>query len=70
MAGEKLDAMDVKILSILQKNGRAKKVELASAVGLSLSSCWDRLQRLENAGLVRGYHAEIDIARLEVLLML
>ncbi|MCB1447195.1 MAG: Lrp/AsnC family transcriptional regulator [Rhizobiaceae bacterium] len=64
MAGEKLDAMDVKILSILQKNGRAKKVELASAVGLSLSSCWDRLQRLENAGLVRGYHAEIDIARL------
>lgn len=64
MAGEKLDAMDVKILSLLQKNGRTKKVELASAVGLSLSSCWDRLQRLENAGLVRGYYAEIDLARL------
>jgi Lrp/AsnC family transcriptional regulator of ectoine degradation len=64
VASDKLDAMDIKILSILQKNGRAKKVELASAVGLSVSSCWDRLQRLENTGLVRGYHAEIDIGRL------
>lgn len=64
MQGQKLDAIDVRILSLLQKNGRTKKVELASAVGLSLSSCWDRLQKLEQAGFVRGYHAEIDLARL------
>lgn len=64
MQGQKLDAIDVRILSLLQKNGRTKKVELASAVGLSLSSCWDRLQKLEHAGFVRGYHAEIDLARL------
>ena len=64
MQGQKLDAIDIRILSLLQKNGRTKKVELASAVGLSLSSCWDRLQKLEQAGFVRGYHAEIDLARL------
>ncbi|TPW32260.1 Lrp/AsnC family transcriptional regulator [Martelella alba] len=64
MIGEKLDAVDVRILSLLQKNGRAKKVELAEAVGLSLSSCWDRLQKLEQAGLVKGYHAEIDLSRI------
>lgn len=64
MAGDKLDAVDVRILSLLQKNGRTKKVELAAAIGLSLSSCWDRLQKLEQAGYVRGYYAEIDLARL------
>lgn len=64
MQGQKLDAIDVRILAVLQKHGRAKKVELASAVGLSLSSCWDRLQKLEQQGLVRGYHAEIDLSRL------
>ena len=64
MLGPKLDATDVRILSLLQKNGRTKKVELASAIGLSLSSCWDRLQKLERSGFVRGYYAEIDLARL------
>jgi Lrp/AsnC family transcriptional regulator of ectoine degradation len=64
MQGQRLDAVDVRILSLLQKNGRTKKVELASAVGLSLSSCWDRLQKLEQAGFVRGYYAEIDLGRL------
>lgn len=63
-AGQKLDPVDVQILSLLQKNGRTKKVELAAAVGLSLSSCWDRLQKLEQAGFVRGYYAEIDLTRM------
>ncbi|MDR6950982.1 Lrp/AsnC family transcriptional regulator of ectoine degradation [Ancylobacter sp. 3268] len=64
MAGDKLDAVDVRILALLQKNGRIKKVELASAIGLSLSSCWDRLQKMEQAGYVRGYRGEIDLGRL------
>jgi Lrp/AsnC family transcriptional regulator, regulator of ectoine-degradation genes len=63
MIGEKLDAIDVRILSLLQKNGRAKKVELAEDVGLSLSSCWDRLKKLESAKLVKAYRAEIDLPR-------
>lgn len=64
MPNDKLDAFDVRILALLQKNGRIKKVELASQVGLSLSSCWDRLRNLEDAGYIREYRAEIDLARL------
>ncbi|MCX5515808.1 AsnC family transcriptional regulator [Kaistia algarum] len=64
MSEEKLDAVDVRILTLLQSNGRIKKVDLAAAIGLSLSSCWDRLQKLEKAGYVRGYNTEIDLARL------
>ena len=64
MANDKLDAFDIRILALLQKNGRIKKVDLASAVGLSLSSCWDRLRNLEDAGYIREYRAEIDLARL------
>jgi Lrp/AsnC family transcriptional regulator of ectoine degradation len=64
MANDKLDAFDIRILALLQKNGRIKKVDLASAVGLSLSSCWDRLRNLEEAGYIREYRAEIDLARL------
>lgn len=64
MPNDKLDAFDVRILALLQKNGRIKKVELAARVGLSLSSCWDRLRNLEEAGYIREYRAEIDLARL------
>ena len=64
MPGDKLDAFDVRILALLQRNGRIKKVDLASQVGLSLSSCWDRLRNLEEAGYIREYRAEIDLARL------
>lgn len=64
MAADRLDPVDVRILALLQKNGRIKKVDLASAIGLSLSSCWDRLQKMEQAGYVRGYRGEIDLARL------
>jgi Lrp/AsnC family transcriptional regulator, regulator of ectoine-degradation genes len=64
MANDKLDAYDIRILALLQKNGRIKKVDLAAAVGLSLSSCWDRLHNLEDAGYIREYRAEINLARL------
>ena len=39
-------------------------MNLASQVGLSLSSCWERLRNLEEAGYIREYRAEIDLARL------
>jgi len=64
MANDKLDAYDIRILALLQKNGRIKKVDLAAQVGLSLSSCWDRLRNLEEAGYIREYRAEINLARL------
>ena len=60
----KLDAFDIKILAALQRNGRMTKLKLAEEINLSPSPCWERLRRLEEAGIIRGYHAEIDIDQL------
>lgn len=60
----KLDARDLKILSILQEEGRISKSELAKRVNLSNTPCWERLQRLEAAGIVRGYGARIALEAL------
>ncbi len=60
----RLDAIDLKILAALQAKGRITKVALAEAVNLSPTPCWERLKRLEKAGVVKGYHAEIDLDRL------
>ncbi|WP_460572735.1 Lrp/AsnC family transcriptional regulator [Humibacter soli] len=54
-----MDALDRKILSDLQENGRTSVTELASNVGLSLSAAHRRLRDLENAGAITGYRADI-----------
>lgn len=59
-----LDDRDIKILAILSAEGRIAKAELARRVNLSAAPCWERLNRLEAAGLIRGYRAEIALARL------
>lgn len=63
----KLDRLDIKILSVLQRNGRITKVRLAEEIGLSPSPCMERLRRLERSGYIRGYHAEIDLAKLSAV---
>jgi Lrp/AsnC family transcriptional regulator of ectoine degradation len=60
----RLDATDVKILATLQSEGRITKAALADAVNLSPTPCWERLKRLEKAGLIRGYRADIDLEKL------
>ncbi|SLN62308.1 Lrp/AsnC family transcriptional regulator [Oceanibacterium hippocampi] len=55
----KLDAIDLRILSEIQKNGRVAKVALAERVGISATPCWTRLKRLEDSGLIAGYHARL-----------
>lgn len=55
----KLDAIDIHILATVQEYGRMSKTALAEKVNLSATPCWTRLNRLENAGIIRGYHAEI-----------
>lgn len=60
----KFDEFDVKILVALQTDGRMTKLHLADRIGLSASPCWERLRRLEEAGFIRGYHAEVAIERL------
>lgn len=55
-----LDARDVQILDVLQKDGRLTNAELAERIGMSTSPCWRRLQRLEQSGVIQGYRAEVD----------
>jgi DNA-binding Lrp family transcriptional regulator len=59
----KLDRIDVRILSELQKNGRITNVELAELVHLSPSPCLARLKRLQAEGYISGYTALIDLAK-------
>lgn len=56
----KLDNTDLKILSLLQAKGRITNVELASRVGISAPPCLRRVRALERAGLIQGYHADLD----------
>ncbi|MFC7066691.1 Lrp/AsnC family transcriptional regulator [Brucella rhizosphaerae] len=55
----KLDAVDLRILEAVQQNARITKLALAEQVGLSPTPCWLRLRKLEEAGVVTGYHARI-----------
>ena len=57
---ETLDKFDLAILSELQANARLTNAELALRVGLSAAPCWRRVRALEEAGFIKGYHAEID----------
>ena len=55
-----LDAIDIRILKELQADGRMTNVELAARAGISAPPCLRRVRRLEEAGVIRGYHADID----------
>lgn len=56
----KLDRYDMKILAILAQDGRITKSRLAEAINLSVSPCWERVRRLEKAGVIEGYSARIN----------
>jgi DNA-binding Lrp family transcriptional regulator len=56
--------VDRRILAELQAEGRMTNVELARRVGLSAPPCLRRVRRLEEAGVIRGYHADLDPAAL------
>lgn len=55
-----LDAIDITILSELQKDARIANVTLADRAGLSPSACSRRLDSLEKSGIIRGYHARLS----------
>jgi len=59
-----LDLIDRNILAALQDEGRITNVELASRVGLTAPPCLRRVRTLEEAGVIRGYHAQLDPAAL------
>jgi DNA-binding Lrp family transcriptional regulator len=56
----KLDRIDRKILHDLQETGRMTNVELAQRAGISAPPCLRRVRALEEAGVIKGYHADID----------
>jgi DNA-binding Lrp family transcriptional regulator len=55
-----LDAIDRRILAELQEDGRMTNVELARRAGISAPPCLRRVRRLEEAGVIRGFHADTD----------
>lgn len=60
----RLDRFDLKILAALQVDGRLPNSRLAQKIGLSPSPTWARVRRLEEAGVLRGYHADLAAERL------
>ena len=66
---KKLDAIDLKILEELQRDGRLSNVALARSIGLSPTPCTERVRALEAAGIIAGYSARLDAQRLDLGLL-
>lgn len=60
-----LDAMDIKILQILQKDCTMAVAEIGKTIGLSTTPCWRRIQKLEELGVIRRRVALLDPAMVE-----
>jgi len=60
MKNIKLDATDRKILELLQKNSNITNAQLAKEIGLSPAPTLERVNKLENTGVIKSYHAVID----------
>ncbi|WP_157271018.1 Lrp/AsnC family transcriptional regulator [Azohydromonas aeria] len=63
-----LDRHDVLLLQELQRDARQTVQQLAEAVGLSSTPCWRRVKELEAAGVIRGYSALVDRAKVNLQL--
>ena len=59
-----IDRIDLDILAVLFSRARISKAQMGAEVGLSASRCYERMRHLEQAEIVRGYHADIDFVRL------
>src|ERR1700724_22842 len=59
-----LEAIDLQILDLLQDQGRIPLVKLGEQVGLSSPSVIDRVKKLEDNGIITGYHASVDARKL------
>lgn len=60
----KLDRLDFKILAVLQADGRISNRDLADKVGLTPSPCLVRVKRLEKAGLIMRYMAQVELRKI------
>jgi Lrp/AsnC family leucine-responsive transcriptional regulator len=55
-----IDEIDRQILEILQENARTSNAEIARRVGKTASAVFERIKKLENSGVVKGYAAQVD----------
>ncbi|MCQ4044236.1 Lrp/AsnC family transcriptional regulator [Streptantibioticus rubrisoli] len=69
MTAISLDAIDWRILDVLQRDGRASFADLARAVSMSASAVTERVRRLEEAGIISGYAAVVDPDKVGLTIM-
>jgi DNA-binding Lrp family transcriptional regulator len=60
----KIDAVNAKMLSLLQADGRMSNAKLAECLSMSETPCWRRLRHLEEAGVIEGYQARLNRRKL------
>nr|WP_245563453.1 Lrp/AsnC family transcriptional regulator [Longispora albida] len=60
----RLDSTDRKLLALLARDGRMSNAALAEACGIAASTCLTRLRALRDQGVIRGFHADVDLAAL------
>lgn len=59
-----MDELDHRLIDLLQSNGRATQLELSRGVGLSQPAVAERIRKLEERGVITGYAAQVDAAKL------
>lgn len=62
----KLDATDRRILELLQANSNITNAQLSQEIGLSPAPTLERVKKLENSGVIRSYHAVVDLASIGI----
>ena len=63
---DRIDEIDAKILRLLQAKGRMKRNRIAEEVGLSVPSVSERMRKLEERGIITGYHAIVNAKRMHI----
>ena len=66
MSIDRIDEIYAKILRLLQDKGRMKRNRIAEEVGLSVPSVSERMRKLEERGIITGYHAIVDAKRMHI----
>lgn len=63
---DRIDDIDARILTLLQEHGRMKRNRIAEEVGLSVPSVSERMRKLEERGIITGYHAVVNAKRMHI----
>src|SRR5258708_8661558 len=67
--GRQLDGVGWRLLKLLQENARLSFREIGEAIGLTAPAVADRVRRLEDAGVLIGYHAEVELPKVGLPIM-